>query len=180
MKHTKSTLLKGLTLQRKLTGEVFTITGKEGSFFLLNGGADKGGRDVMGSELCYYTRVKVCDCQPVVNTTTPLEHTFVLADLFTFEAHSTTPDYLLETEAGLESLMCPTCQGEKCLETQNNGWTSALFADPKRAYVHRALRTSYKPCGQCSGVGEITSPLDEKYESYEKCLLSETPLQLAA
>ncbi len=57
MKHTGTTLT-GLVIQRKATGEIFTITGKEGSFFLLNGGADNGGRDVMGSELCYYTRVQ--------------------------------------------------------------------------------------------------------------------------
>lgn len=179
MKHTKTTKLEGLTVQRKLTGEIFTITGKEGGFFLLNGGADKGGRDVMGSELCYYTSVNLCDCKRVESTMTPLEHTFVLADLFTVEVHNTAPDYLLETEAGLESFPCPTCAGTKWLETQGNGWVSSLFSDVRLAYAHRALSTSYKPCGECGGVGEISSTLNEKYESYEKCSNLESVLLAA-
>jgi hypothetical protein len=103
MKHSKTTRLKGLTVQRKLTGEVFTITGKEGSFFQLNGGADKGARHVLGTELCYYTRVNLCDCQRMAKEATPLERTFVLADLFSVEAHSLDlPDHLLESDEGLE------------------------------------------------------------------------------
>jgi hypothetical protein len=58
MENTRTTKLEGLVVRRKATGEIFTITGRdEDGFFLLNGGADNGGRDVMGSELNYYERV---------------------------------------------------------------------------------------------------------------------------
>jgi hypothetical protein len=54
----ETTKLEGMIVRRKATGELFTITGKdECGFFLLNGGADNGGRDVLGSELHYYERV---------------------------------------------------------------------------------------------------------------------------
>jgi hypothetical protein len=156
VKHSKSTRLEGLTIHRKATGEVFTITGKEGSFFLLNGGVDKGGRDVMGSELCYYTRVNVCDCQRVENEATPLEQTFVLADLFPVEFHSLDiPDHILESDEGLLYVCCPECHGEKFVEVEGNDWTRVLFSDVRRAYAHRHLNSSYKPCGRCNGSGEV-------------------------
>jgi hypothetical protein len=54
----QTTKLEGMIIRRKATGEVFTITGRdEYGFFLLNGGSENGGRDVMGSELNYYERV---------------------------------------------------------------------------------------------------------------------------
>jgi hypothetical protein len=67
------TKLEGLTIRRKATGEVFTITGKDDSFFLLNGGADNGGRDVMGSELSFYERVGELPTPCVCNDTGWLE-----------------------------------------------------------------------------------------------------------
>jgi hypothetical protein len=58
MENIRTTKLEGLVVRRKATGEIFTITGKdECGFFLLNGGSENGGRDVMGSELNYYERV---------------------------------------------------------------------------------------------------------------------------
>jgi hypothetical protein len=180
MNTSKQTLLEGLTVQRKATGEVFTITGKEGSFFQLNGGADKGGRDVLGSELSYYTRVNVCACQRVENIATPLEQTFVLADLFTVEAMSLEiPDHILESDPLLEWVTCPCCDGEKWLETDGNGWTSALFSDHRRAYAHRHLNSSYKMCGRCSGVGEVLDDLTrfDEQEAFEKLTCSSNAVQ---
>jgi hypothetical protein len=166
MNTTKSTLLEGLTVQRKLTGEVFTITGKDGSFFQLNGGADKGGRDVLGSELSYYTRVNVCDCKRVVSTVTPFEQAFVLADVFDVEAMSLDiPDHVLESDPSLEWVTCPCCDGERFVEVERNGWVSALFSDSRRALAYRNLNSSYKMCGRCSGVGEVLDnlpPFDEQ------------------
>jgi hypothetical protein len=182
MKHTKTTKLEGLTIQRKATGEVFTITGKDGSFFLLNGGADNGGRDVMGSELCYYTRVNLCDCQRMASTATPLEQTFVLASLFTVETHSLeVPDHILESEEGLEYVCCPSCSGEKWLEVEGNDWTRVLFSDVRRAYAHRALNSSYKPCTRCGASGEVFFATTSAKS--ENILVSPEPLtawQLAA
>jgi hypothetical protein len=160
MKNSKQTKLEGLTVQRKATGEVFTITGKEGAFFLLNGGADNGGRDVMGSELCYYTRVNHCDCKRIESTVTMLEQTFVLADLFTVETHSLDiPEHIYESDPSLEWVACPCCEGKKWLEVEGNVWTKALFSDPRLAYAHRHLNSSYKVCGRCSGTGEVLDDL---------------------
>jgi hypothetical protein len=123
---------------------------------LLNGGADKGGRHVLGTELCYYTRVSVCDCKRVENEATPLEQTFVLADLFTVESHSLEiPNHILESDEGLEDVCCPECHGEKFLEVAGNDWTRVLFSDVRRAYAHRALNLSYKPCERCGASGEV-------------------------
>jgi hypothetical protein len=138
MNHNSPTKLEGLTIQRKATGELFTITGKDGSFFLLNGGADNGGRDVMGSELCYYTRLDV---------PTPHAH------------YSDVPDHILESDEGLEYVTCPCCDGEKWLEAEGNDWTTALFSDVRRAYAHRALNSSYKVCERCKGDGKVLEPL---------------------
>jgi hypothetical protein len=177
MNTTKTTLLEGLTIQRKATGEVFTITGKEGSFFQLNGGADKGGRDVLGSELSYYTRVNLCDCNRVVSTVTPFEQAFVLADVFDVEAMSLEiPDHILESNEGLEYVCCPSCDGEKWLETQSNGWTSALFSDHRQAYAYRNLSSSYKLCGRCTGSGEILEPFNEQ-EAFDEQVCSSNAVQ---
>jgi hypothetical protein len=95
---------------------------------------------------------------------TALERTFVLADLFTVEPHSTeVPDHILESDPSLEWVTCPCCDGELWLETEGNGWTTALFSDHRRAYAHRHLNHSYKLCERCNGVGEVldflTSPV---------------------
>jgi hypothetical protein len=184
MNTTKTTPLEGLTVQRKATGEIFTITGKEGSFFLLNGGADNGGRHVLGSELSYYTRVNMCDCNRVESTVTPFEQTFVLADVFAVETMSLDiPDHVLESDPSLEWVTCPCCDGELWLETEGNGWTSALFSDHRRAYAHRHLNHSYKLCGRCNGVGEVldslTSPLPRHAPFLAPQSISATFLQAA-
>jgi uncharacterized protein YbaR (Trm112 family) len=148
MNHTPTTKLEGLTIQRKATGETFTITGKDGAFFLLNGGADNGGRDVLGSELCYYTRLDL---------STPQAHYFDI------------PDHVYEDDPLLEWVCCPLCQGEKWLEVEGNHWTRVLFSDIRRAFAYRALNHSYKPCTRCGASGEVLdlatfdelSPFDE-------------------
>lgn len=100
-------------------------------------------------------------CQP---------HSFVLASLFDDVEAMTLeiPEHVYESDPLLEWVTCPECDGERWLDTGHNHWTKALFSDPRMAYAHRHLNSSYKACGRCSGVGEILdSPTYEKYESYE-------------
>jgi hypothetical protein len=87
-------------------------------------------------------------------------HTFVLASLFDVEAMSNDiPDHVYESDPSLEWVTCPCCDGEKWLEVEGNVWTKALFADPRLAYAHRHLNSSYKVCGRCSGTGEVLDDL---------------------
>jgi hypothetical protein len=114
-----------------------------------------------------------------VSTMTPLERTFVLADFFTVEVHSTAPLEVLEADEGAALVVCPCCHGEKWLETDHNGWTSALFADSRRAHAFAALNNSYKACGRCSGTGEVLDVTlnenNEFYENYPTPSLPELP-----
>jgi hypothetical protein len=97
----------------------------------------------------------LCDMLGSIKTAQPAS--FVLASLFDVEAMTLEiPDHILESDEGLEYVTCPCCDGEKWLETTSNGWTSALFSDHRRAYAHRHLNHSYKPCGRCNGGGEAS------------------------
>jgi hypothetical protein len=83
-------------------------------------------------------------------------HSFVLADLFdVVSLEQCVPDDVCESDPSLEWVTCPTCDGEKWLEKEGNGWVSALFTDVRRAYAHRHLNHSYKICGRCKGYGEV-------------------------
>jgi hypothetical protein len=99
-------------------------------------------------------------------------HTFVLASLFDVESMSNDiPDHVIESDPSLEWVTCPCCDGEKWLEVEGNVWTKALFADPRLAYAHRHLNSSYKVCGRCSGTGEVLddlTTLDEHPSSSNK------------
>jgi hypothetical protein len=97
----------------------------------------------------------LCDMLDTVKTAQPAS--WVLADTFAdVEAMSLEiPDHILESDEGPLYVTCPCCNGEKWLETTSNGWTSALFSDSRRAYAHRALNHSYKPCDRCNGSGQV-------------------------
>jgi hypothetical protein len=87
-------------------------------------------------------------------------HSFVLADLFDVEAMTLeVPDHILESDPLERGVTCPTCEGEKWLDTGHNHWTKALFTDARMAYAHRQVNSSYKVCGRCSGVGEVLDDL---------------------
>ncbi len=97
-------------------------------------------------------------------------HSFVLADHFdVVSLEQTVPDDVYEADPLLEWVCCPTCQGEKWLETNGNAWIKGL-EDPRLALVYGHLNKAYKPCLRCNGVGEVLdSPSNEKYEVYESC-----------
>jgi hypothetical protein len=85
-----------------------------------------------------------------------LPASFVLADLFDVEAMSNdVPEHVHESDPSLEWVTCSCCDGQRFVETNGNGWTKSLFADPRMVYVHHNLSSSYKVCGRCSGVGEV-------------------------
>ncbi len=89
-----------------------------------------------------------------------LPHSFVLASLFD-DVESMTldiPDQVYESDPSLEWVTCPCCDGEKWLEVEGNGWTRALFSDPRKAYVYGALNHSYIPCTRCNAGGEVLEP----------------------
>ena len=73
-----------------------------------------------------------------------LPHSFVLASLFDdVESMSLDiPDHVYENDPLIEWVTCPCCDGEKWLEVQGNGWTRALFSDPRQAYAYRSLNYS--------------------------------------
>ena len=106
--------------------------------------------DEMRDHMCKFDdKLKAC-----------LPASFVLADLFDVEAMTLDiPEHVLESDPSLEWVTCPSCDGKKWLEVEGNIWTKALFADPRMAYAHRDLNSSYKVCGRCSGVGEVLEPL---------------------
>jgi hypothetical protein len=101
-----------------------------------------------------------------------LPASFVLASLFEVESMTLeVPDHVLESDPSLEWVTCPSCDGDKWLETEGNGWCDALFSDPRRAYAYRALNRAYKVCGRCSGSGEVldcTSPLEAHHDDYSE------------
>lgn len=103
-------------------------------------------RDTISAEI---DRVKTC-----------FPHSFVLASLFDVEAMiSDIPEHVYEADPTLEWVCCPSCDGEKWVDTGSNTWTSALFSDVLRAYAYRHLNSSYKVCGRCSGSGEVLDDL---------------------
>jgi hypothetical protein len=38
------------------------------------------------------------------------------------------------------------CEGTGFIEQEGNHWNKALYQDPRAAYAHRALNSSFKPC----------------------------------
>jgi hypothetical protein len=110
--------------------------------------------DFFAPETTDTMRDELCKVHDIVSNCLP--HSFVLASLFDVEAMTLDiPDHILESDLGLEYVCCPSCDGEKWLETNHNGWVSALFSHPARAYAHRYLNNSYKACGRCNGSGEV-------------------------
>ena len=89
-----------------------------------------------------------------------LPHSFVLASLFDdVETMSLeVPDHVYENDPLIEWVICPECEGEKWLEVEGNGWTRALFSDPRKAYVYQSLNHSLVVCNRCSGHGEVLEP----------------------
>ena len=59
-----------------------------------------------------------------------------------------------------EWVTCPCCEGEKWLEVEGNGWTRALFSDPRQAYVYQSLNHSYVICDRCKGHGEVLDQIE--------------------
>lgn len=101
---------------------------------------------------------------------------FVLASLFNVEAMSLDiPDHILESDPLLEWVTCPCCDGEKWLEVEGNGWTHALFSDPRQAYAYRALNYSYVACTRCGGHGEVLEP----HHALKSVLVPVTPVEIS-
>ena len=70
-----------------------------------------------------------------------IPHSFVLADLFdVVSLELEVPDHVLEDEAGLEWIVCPSCEGEGWLEGAPNLWTGKPTA---------------KLCARCHRMGEV-------------------------
>jgi hypothetical protein len=107
---------------------------------------------------------------------TCLPHSFVLANLFDVEPMTLDiPDHVYESDPSLEWVTCPCCEGEKWLEVEGNGWTRALFSDPRKAYVYGALNSSYTPCTRCHGHGEVLEP-HHTFDAVESFVPSLNPL----
>lgn len=104
-----------------------------------------------------------------------LPASFVLADLFDVESLSMAPDDVIENDPAFDYVCCPVCDGAKFVEVARNGWVSALFSHPARAYAHRHLNSSFKMCGRCSGVGEVLDDLTSHSEFIENTPIPSLP-----
>jgi hypothetical protein len=90
------------------------------------------------------------------NIKNSLPASFVLASLFDVEAMTNEiPEHVLESDPSLEWVTCPSCDGQKWLEVEGNGWCEALFEDPRKRYVYGHLNRSSKPCTRCGASGEV-------------------------
>jgi hypothetical protein len=139
--------------------------------------------NIFSDEATDNDRAELCKFDDTVKACIP--HTFVLVNLFNDVEAMTLeiPDHILESDPSLEWVTCPTCDGEKWLQTDGNGWTSALFSDPRLEYCHHNLNSSFKVCGRCNGVGEVLDLATPSVKP-ENVLVSPAPVhypvQLAA